>query len=203
MSEENTDQPKQQDAEQNEAEMLKRKSAELEETIAQLKDQLLRKAAEFENYKKRTENEYASLVKYANEDLISNLLPVIDDFHRSVKMGQTASGDKNSPDPQSADALLRGNELIYNKFMKILEGIGVTAFDSVGMPFDPNFHDALLQVPRNDVAPHTVVEEVEKGYKLNDKVIRHAKVIVSGEISAEEQPGSNPDSDTQNEMKVS
>jgi molecular chaperone GrpE len=77
--------------------------------------------------------------------------------------------------------------LIYNKLMKILESQGVKTFDSLGKPFDPYYHDALLQVPKNDIPPHTVIEEVEKGYLLHDKVIRHAKVIVSGEAKSSEE----------------
>ncbi len=156
------------------------KIVELEASVAQLKDQLLRKAAEFENYKKRVENDYATTVKFANEDLIIALLPVVDDFYRSLSATKDTSAE-----PQSVE-FARGVELIYNKLLKILEAQGVKQFDAEGKPFDPHYHDALLQVPRADVPAHTVIEEVEKGYMLHDKVIRHAKVIVSSEPPADE-----------------
>jgi molecular chaperone GrpE len=134
------------------------------------KDQLLRKAAEFENYKRRVETENAAIMRSANEGLLLSLLPVVDDFARSMKAGK---------DQREANAFSQGVELIYAKLLKILEKFGVTPFESTGKPFNVDFHDALLQIPRADVAPHTVIEEVERGYMLFDRVLRHAKVIVS------------------------
>ena len=133
---------------------------------------MLRKAAEFDNYKKRSEADYANMVKIANEALLHSLIPIFEDFARSLKAGREA---------KDLDSLLKGIELIYNKFAKALESQGLVAFESVGKPFDVDYHDALLQVQRPDVSPHTVVEEIERGYKLYDKIIRHAKVIVSAE----------------------
>lgn len=154
--------------------MLSGKVVELEAAVNQFKDQLLRKAAEFENYKKRVENDSLSLIKYANEDLIRKLLPVIDDFERSFKASK-----QNISENLSESLFMKGVDLIYNKFQNILESQGVKHFDVVGEPFDPELHDALIQMPRNDVPSHTVIEEVDKGYMLNGKVIRHARVIVS------------------------
>jgi molecular chaperone GrpE len=136
----------------------------------QLKEQLLRKAAEFENYKRRMEIEFRSIIENASERLITDLLPVLDDFDRLLKSARKETG---------GDVLSQGFELIASKLSKILSLRGVQPFESVGKPFDVNYHDALLQMPRTDVPPNTVVEEVDRGYKLNDKVIRHAKVIVS------------------------
>ncbi len=135
-----------------------------------LREQLLRKAAEFENYKRRSESDFASLIKNANENLILFLLPVLDDFGRSLQSGK---------DSQNHESFYSGVELIYTKFLKILEKHGAVPFLSVGKPFDVDFHDALLQVPRADMPPHTVVQEIEPGFMLYDKVLRHAKVIVS------------------------
>ena len=169
----------------DEVDSLKIKITELENNITQLKDQLLRKAAEFENYKKRIENDYATMVKFANEDLISSLLPALDDFYRSIKVSQEQLS--NTTNKSSSDAIfLQGMELIYSKLMKILESQGVKQFDALGKQFDPFFHDALLQIPKHDVLTNTVIEEVEKGYMLNGKVIRHSRVIVSGEPKIEE-----------------
>jgi molecular chaperone GrpE len=147
--------------------------SELETSLSQMKDQLLRKAAEFENYKRRVENEYIERIKFANEDLLAELLPVVDDLERSLRMikGRSSAGQ---------DGLFsRGVELIYQKFMKILEAQGLKHYEVVGKPFDAYYHDALMQIPRDDVPPHTIIEEVEKGFMLHDKVLRHAKVIVA------------------------
>jgi molecular chaperone GrpE len=137
----------------------------------------LRAQAEFENYKRRTDTDSGNLVKFANERLILALLPIVNDFVRSLK-----AGGEN----KEYDAFYKGVELIHNNFMKVLEKEGLAAFDSVGKPFDVQYHDALMQLPKNGVEPNTVIEEIERGYKLNDKIIRHAKVIVSAP-SAETQ----------------
>ena len=143
------------------------------------KDQFLRKAAEFENYKRRSDAEYLNLVRNANEGLISALLPIVEDLTRSLKAGSSQA---------DGEAFYRGVELIYQKLMKVLEAQGLAPFDSTGLPFDVEYHDALLQVAREDVPPGTVVEEIARGYKLNDKVLRHAKVIVSAAVQSESAP---------------
>jgi molecular chaperone GrpE len=154
---------------------------ELQKQVDQYKDLLLRKAAEFDNFKRRIENETTNVIRFATESLIDDLLPVLDDFERSLK---------HSRETNQNDALVKGVELIYGKLLKVLEGRGVKAFETVGKEFDVGFHDALMQMPRKDVPPHTVIEEVEKGYMLNDKVIRHAKVVVSS-APVEEQSGAD------------
>lgn len=163
----------------SEIDMLSAKVTELESNLALYKDQLLRKAAEFDNYKKRIDNDYSNFVRYANEDLLEKFLPVVDDFERSFKAFEESAakaGDRNTKENQS---LVKGVELIYSKLRKVLEAHGVTPMEVVGKPFDPNYHDALLQVENSDHPHHTVIQEVEKGYMLHDRVIRHAKVIVS------------------------
>jgi molecular chaperone GrpE len=160
----------------SEIDLLNEKFAELEKQAAMYKDQLFRKAAEFENYKRRTESETMNFMKFAGENIITQLIPVLDDLTRSL----SSSREKYENDP-----LYKGIELIYAKFSKILESQGLKKMETVGTPFNVDFHDALMQVPREDVPSHTIVEEVETGYLLFDKVIRHAKVIVS--ISAEEE----------------
>jgi molecular chaperone GrpE len=176
----------------SEVDQLRQKLEEAQKSAEVFKDQLLRKAAEFENYKRRFEADYINLIKNANEGLIASLIPILNDLVRSLKSGK---------EQKDYDALHRGIELIHNKFSKILEAQGLVAFESVGKPFDVEYHDALLQVPRNDVAPHTVIQEVERGYKLNDKVLNHAKVIVSAPPEQKEQPESDPD-DTAGDEKL-
>ena len=161
-----------------EIEIANDKIAELEKTTLQLKDQLLRKAAEFENYKRRIENDSLQWAKYAGEKIITQLLPVLDDLQRSLKSGK----EKSSEDP-----FYKGIEMIFNKFAKILEAQGLKPMESVGKEFNVDYHDALMQVPRKDVPAHTILEEVEVGYMLFDKVLRHAKVIVSTTPVEEEE----------------
>jgi len=151
----------------NEVEILKKE-------LDFYKDALMRKAAEFENYKKRSDVEISNYIKYASEGLIKSILPVFEDLSRSlesVEKGET----------KDFETLKQGIQLVADKFRSTLVSEGLEEIDILGKEFDVNTCDALLQVPREDVAPHTVVEVVEKGYKLKDKVIKFAKVIVSTE----------------------
>lgn len=146
----------------------------IKEELAKTKNSLLRLAAEFDNYKKRTDNEISNYIKYASENLIKELITVLDDFDRSVE--SIEKGETND-----FETLKSGMISISNKFRKILESQGLKEIDVLGKEFSVDFCDALLQVPKPDVPPHTVVEVVEKGYYLKDKVIRHSKVLVSSE----------------------
>ena len=156
-----------------------KKIIELESQVADLKDRLLRKAAEFENYKRRTENDQLNLIKYAAEPFIIKLLPVIDDFERSLDHIDSAN-----------EALKQGLKLVYDKLIKVLEDQGVKKIEAVGKPFDVHFHEALMQRKDDKADPHTVLEELEKGYLYKDRVIRHSKVVVS-EDTSEESVGSD------------
>jgi molecular chaperone GrpE len=149
---------------------------QLEQEVADLKDKLLRKAAEFENYKRRTENDQINLITFAAESFIQKLLPVIDDFERSLEHVDEA---------EDINAIKQGLKLIYDKLMKVLDEQGVKKIEAVGNPFDVDYHEALMQRPDDSVEPHTVIDEIEKGYTYKDKVIRHAKVVVSEETSTE------------------
>jgi molecular chaperone GrpE len=156
--------------EQKKIEELKNNISELEETINQLKDQSLRKAAEFENYKRRTEKEFLAHLEFATEGLIAELLPVIDDFERSI---EHASKSENP------DSLKEGVELIYKKFIGILEKKGLKVMESIGEEFDTEKHQALMQIESDMVESGHIVDQHLKGYYLNDKVIRHAQVLVA------------------------
>jgi molecular chaperone GrpE len=136
------------------------------------RDLYLRKAADFDNYRKRVQQETASLIRFANEDLMLAILPVVDDLERSLRSGS---------DLKDPAAFYRGIEMIRQKLLKVLESHGVTPMNAAGQEFDVAYHDALMQAPRTDVAPHTVIDVVEQGYLLHDRVLRHAKVIVSTE----------------------
>lgn len=149
---------------------LSQRLVQAEKQVEFYKDQLLRKVADFDNFKRRAEAESASVFRYAKADIIQELLPVIDDFERSLKLVK---------DRRESEAFAKGVELIYQKLTKFLQTQGVREIESLGKEFDVHFHDALLQIPRSDVPPHVVIEVVDKGYTLDDRVLRHAKVVVS------------------------
>ncbi|NIR50769.1 nucleotide exchange factor GrpE [candidate division KSB1 bacterium] len=155
---------------------LEKKLEETEKERNELKDTLLRKAAEFENYKRRRENEFIQLIASSNAELIAQLLPILDDYERSMKAAKES---------RDFDSFFQGIELIYKNLTNVLEKQGVKPIEAVGQPFDPDLHDALMQVERNDHPPGTVVEEHLKGYTMHDRVLRHAQVIVSKEESGE------------------
>lgn len=136
--------------------------------IQNLKEQMLYKQAEFENYRKRTIKEKAELILNGGEKTITAILPVLDDFERAL-------ADKTD-DPK---AIKEGMELIFHKFVKTLEGLGVKKIDTDDKDFDVDFHEAIAMVPgMGDDKKGKVIDCVQTGYMLNDKVIRHAKVAV-------------------------
>ena len=141
-----------------------------QQEIIQYKELAIRKAAEFENYKRRTENDQLNLLKYAAESLIIKLLPTIDDLERSLE---------HMTEETDVQKIKEGVQLIYNKFVKTLDDQGVKKIESIGKPFSVEFHEALMQRVDDSVPPHTVIDELETGYMYKDRVIRHAKVIVS------------------------
>ena len=137
--------------------------------ILKLKDQLLRTVAEFENYKKRTLKEKAELILNGGEKTVAAILPVLDDFERAL-------ADNHTDDPQ---AIKDGMELIFKKFTKTLEGLGVHKIETDGQDFNVDFHEAVAMVPgMGDDKKGKVIDCVQTGYTLNDTVIRHAKVAV-------------------------
>jgi len=156
-----------------------------------LKDTLLRKVAEFENYKRRTENEQANLLKYTGEHIITSLLPVIDDFERSLK---------HIEDAKDINAIKDGLKLVFDKLIKTLNEQGIKKIEALGKPFDVNFHEAIMQRKQEGVEPHTVLDEIETGYMYKDKVIRHSKVIVSEDLT-EETAAVNEENNSTNEEK--
>ena len=138
--------------------------------IEELKTQMLYKTAEFDNYRKRTLKEKAELILNGGEKAVSAVLPVIDDMERAIENGN------KTDDP----AVLReGMELIYNKFIKALEGLGVKKIETENADFDTDMHEAVAMVPgMGDDKKGKVIDCLQTGYMLNDKVIRHAKVAV-------------------------
>jgi molecular chaperone GrpE len=142
----------------------------LERSVDDLRDQLLRRTADLDNMRRRHQQEREQLIFEANRRLITELLSTVDDLERTLEH----AGEKESP-------MRQGVEMVYNNFLKILERYGVKPMESVGKEFDPHQHDAMMEEPRTDVAPGMVTREIQKGYVLNDSVLRHAKVFVSKE----------------------
>ncbi|MXV38330.1 nucleotide exchange factor GrpE [Flavobacteriaceae bacterium Ap0902] len=156
----------------NEDETAKKQQEKtLEDEYADLKDRNLRLFAEFENFKKRSNKEKLDLYKSANESLLVDLLPVLDDFDRGINLLKTEEGESEE---------LRGMELIQHKFLTILEGKGLKAIETeAGDDFDIELHEAITQIPApSEDLRGKIVDIVETGYMLNDKVIRFTKVVV-------------------------
>lgn len=165
--------------EKEELEELKMQLQEKEEEISQLKreledskDKLLRKAAEFENMRKRTARERIQFHENAKIEALREFLPINDDLKRTLKAAE---------DVDVENTFLEGVKLVGNKFNEVLKKYGVEAIDDVDVPFDVELHDAMMKqkAPSDDIESNTVLQVLEPGYKMNDKVIRHAKVIVS------------------------
>lgn len=142
----------------------------LEGKLAEMNDKYLRLSAEFDNYRKRTMRERGELIKTAGEDILINILPVLDNFERAL------TAMNNSSDP---DAIKEGISLIYNKFKDFLSQRGIKEIDTLNKPFDAELHDAITKIPVTSKEQQgLVMHVVEKGYYLNDKIIRHSKVVV-------------------------
>lgn len=151
-------------------ELLQKQLDEANEKVASLEDKYLRQVAEFDNYRKRTIKEKAELIKNGGERAIESILPVLDDFERAI---QNMSKDESAAD------MLTGVELIYNKFIGILKQNGLQKIETEGKDFDTDYHEAIAMIPAPEESlKGKVLDCVQTGYILNDKVIRHAKVAV-------------------------
>lgn len=145
-------------------------SNKVEAELADMKDKYLRLYSEFDNYKRRTAKERMDLLKTANQEMVVALLPVVDDFERARQSMQQA---------QDITSVKEGVDLIYNKLANILQQKGLRPMNTIGTPFDAEIQEAITQVPAPDEnLKGKVIDEVEKGYYLNEKVIRFAKVVI-------------------------
>ena len=142
---------------------------------AGLQDQVLRVAAEFENYKKRMQRERSALLKYAGENIFRELLPVVDNLERAIGQGIVDGVDSE----QNLAALLEGVQLTLKSLTGTLEKFEVKPIESIGEPFDPNVQEALTMEASDIVPANHVVSEFEKGYRYKDRLLRAARVIVS------------------------
>lgn len=172
MSEENKETSKEQDGQEQLEQDQATEVSELDGLTAELneaKDKHLRLYAEFENFKKRTVREKRDLMNYAAQDTITSLLPVLDDFDRA-KMSADDDGSK--------EQFSEGVTLVYNKLHASMTTLGVKPMESTGEVFDPELHEAVTEIPVDEEMKGKIVDTILTGYYLNDKIIRHAKVVV-------------------------
>ncbi len=142
----------------------------LKQDYEEMKDKHLRLYAEFENFKRRTTREKLEFMKTASQDILSALLPVLDDFDRAKQ---------NAEKEGSTEVFSDGINLVYHKLQQILKSKGLEAMDTNGQPFNPEFHEAVTEVPASsEEMKGYIVDTIEKGYLLNDKIIRYAKVVI-------------------------
>ena len=156
--------------EESQVDLLKERLAKSEEQTKELEDRLLRLAAEFDNYKKRMAKEFGYLIKNANENLILQLLDTLDNFQRALDSAKTTD---------DYESLHKGVELIYNHLKEILTKEGLKEIEALGKPFDPNFHEAVTQAESDEYDEGIIIEEISRGYMLNDRLLRASKVVVS------------------------
>ncbi|WP_455612806.1 nucleotide exchange factor GrpE [Bacteroides congonensis] len=168
------DQPQNEQAEDaaplTQEEALAQELEKAQETIEEQKDKYLRLSAEFDNYRKRTIKEKAELILNGGEKSLSSILPVVDDFERAIKTMETAT---------DVNAVKEGVELIYNKFLAVLAQNGVKVIETKDQPLDTDYHEAIAVIPApSEEQKGKILDCVQTGYTLNDKVLRHAKVVV-------------------------
>ena len=149
-------------------ESIEKELAQKGEALEKVSDKNVRLLAEFDNFKRRTQEERSKLFKYAGEGLAKAILPILDDLHRTLE----------SDGKGKARTILEGIELIVTKLDKTLEDQGIVPFDSVGQDFDPKLHEALMS-EESDKGDNIILREFEKGYNYSNKILRHAKVVVS------------------------
>jgi len=174
------DQPTDPQAKINE---LTEKVEALEAERDELNDKVLRKAAEFDNYRRRMDREKERRYEAGMIDVIEPILEVLDDFERSL---EAAEDLEDSPDSASAYESLKGGvEMVFRKFRDTLETLGVEPIEAEGRPFDESVHEAMMRQPSDDAEPGTVLQEIRKGYRMDDRVIRYSRVVVAAEPEQE------------------
>ncbi len=173
----------------DEVEALREEVDGLKAEREELNERLLRKAAELENVRRRMDREKKRRHVAGKETVLESMLEVLDDFERSLDAAQNLDV---SEDPESAYETLKGGvEMVYRKFQDQLQSLGVEPIEAEGQPFDEQLHEAMMRQPSDDVEPGNVLQEVQKGYTMGDRVLRHSRVVVAAEPS---ESGSAADS---------
>ncbi len=173
----------------DEVEALREEVEELKAEREELNERLLRKAAELENVRRRMDREKKRRHVAGKKTVLESMLEVLDDFERSLDAAQDLDV---SEDPESAYETLKGGvEMVYRKFQDQLQSLSVEPIEAEGQPFDEQLHEAMMRQPSDDVEPGNVLQEVQKGYTMGDRVLRHSRVVVAAEPS---ESGSAADS---------
>ena len=166
------------DPEEKVKELTKRVDA-LQEERDELNDRVLRKAAEFENYRRRMDREKKRRHQAGMLEVVEPVLEVLDDFERSIEAAEEL---QDSQDAEKAYESLKGGvEMVFRKFRDTLETLDVEPIEAEGQPFDEELHEAMMRQPSDEVEPGTVLQEIRKGYRMGDRVIRHSRVVVASE----------------------
>jgi molecular chaperone GrpE len=156
----------------------------LEAKVKELEDQKLRALADLDNYRKRMARQYEDVIRTANDKLLGQILEVVDNFERAL----AHAAEERESNGELLAALREGTELIYNQMTDFLARHEVKPIESIGRPFDPNYHEAMMQMPSDEYDEGIVVTEISKGYMVGDRVLRHARVAVSrGPVEDQEQ----------------
>lgn len=155
---------------ESEGDTLKRQLEAKTAEAAQNFDRLLRERAELENYKKRAQRERADTLRFANEQLVRDLLPIVDNLERALEHAENGT---------EAGSLAEGVRLVLKGFLDVLARHGVTRIDAAAQPFDPAVHEAMMQVPTDEIEPNHVVQQFQPGYRLHERLLRPAQVSVS------------------------
>ena len=171
-------------------EEIKQSLAAKTDEFKALQDKYLRLAAEFDNYKRLSQREQRDYARFANEGILKDLLPIIDNLERAVR---------SSKDKQGRDGLIQGVQLTLKQFIEVLAKFGVRPIPSVGQPFDPSCHEAVARVESNTVPAGSVVEEFQRGYYLHDRILRPAMVTVSATENADQDLASEGSQESPND----
>lgn len=168
----NNDEGQQEAEEMQEEELTEEQKIieQLEKEKEELNNRLLRVHADYDNFRRRTREEKERDAKYRSQNLVEEILPVLDNFERALNVETTNDESKS---------ILQGMDMIYRQLLEALKKEGVSVIEAVGKPFDPNYHQAVMQVEEDGYESNTVVEELQKGYMLNDRVIRPSMVKVN------------------------
>ena len=169
-AEEETEKASNEESDDNKKGFFKKKKDKKDEQIEELNDRVRRQMAEFENFRKRSENEKSQMFDMGAKNVVEKILPVIDNFERGLAA---------VPEDRKEDAFVVGMDMVYKQLLSTLEEAGVKPIEAVGQEFDPNFHNAVMHVEDENLGENVVAEELQKGYMYRDTVVRHSMVKVA------------------------